>query len=151
MAKSQRFKANRFPCWMLMLVAATLFSWILTIGKFVIIHKSNLLHSLRCVVPCVGGLHYFIAISTLTLGVECPTLGSPILCQQWLQTFNFQIISYAFQLCLPGTARIVTTSYNCLVQLSWPCVWVHTLKMTVATKTFTSQYIFCARQTQSTS
>ena len=45
----------------------------------------------------------------------------------------------------------VTTSYDCLVHFSWPCVQIHTLKMTVPTKMPTSQYIFYATQSQSTS
>ena len=88
-----------------------------------------LLHDLTCVVPGVRGLHYFIVTSTSTLGVECPTPCKPILCQRCFQAFNFQIISYAFQTCVPGTTPRLSTSYDCLSHLSWPCVWIHTLKI----------------------
>ena len=82
--------------------------------------------------------------------VGCPTPYSPIWCQRYFQAFIFQIIPYAFQPCLPGPAPWVTTNYDWLIYFSWPCVWIHTLKMTMPMKTPTSQYIFYATPTQST-
>ena len=83
--------------------------------------------------PSVALRHCHIHLSTV--GVEYPTTCSPILSQRCFQAFNFQIISFVFQPCLPGTTPRVTTSYNCLVHLSWLSVWIHALKMTVPTKT----------------
>ena len=65
-----------------------------------------------------------------------------------LPSLSFQIIPYAFQPHLCGTAPRVTTSYDCLVHLFWLCVWIHRLKMTVTTTTLTSQYIFYTTHTQ---
>ena len=109
--------------------------------------------TLRFNVRCshIRGMLYFIVTSTSTLGVECPTLHSPILCQWFFQAFYFQIIFYAFQSCFPETVTWVTTSCNCFVHLSWPCVWIHMLKMTILTKTLTSQCICYDTQTQLTS
>ena len=101
--------------------------------NFWICLSTFLLHCLTCVVPFARGLHYFII--TLTLGVEWPMWCGPILSYWCFEAFNFQIISFAFQPCLPGTTPRITTSYNCLVYLFWPCVWIHMLKITVPTKT----------------
>ena len=103
---------------------------------FSLFHKCSLLNiqnklakmqraqPLTWVVPGVRGFHYFIVTSIATLGVEWPTPCNPILCQQCFPAFNFQFISHVFQPCLHGAAPRVTTNYNCLVYLSWPCVWL---------------------------
>ena len=95
-----------------------------------------LLHDLTCAVPRVRGLHYTIVTSTSTLGMDRPTPCLSILNQRCIQTLNCETP------CLPWAAPRVITSNDCLVHLPRPCVWVHTLNMTIPTKTPTSQVIF---------
>ena len=54
------------------------------------LYLTYLLHGLTYVVPRVQGFLNFIITSTSTLEIECPTLCSPVLCQQCFQAFHFK-------------------------------------------------------------
>lgn len=108
----------------------------------------TLLHGLACIVLTLYCFNimsegYFTSLSHPRRPLGFSAQHHVVLfCANEPSNFNFQIISYTFQPCLPGMAPRVTISYDCLVHLYWPCVWIHTLKMTVPTKTPTSQCIF---------
>ena len=94
---------------------------------------------------------YYLLTLTTRFNVRCSPCPRVALhhCHVHFDSWNGS--PYTMPFYFEPTMHRVITRNDCLVHLPRPCVWVHTLNMTIPTKTPTSQSIFYRTLTQSAS